>query len=403
MNTSDADVVIIGAGVLGSSVAMALAERRCGRIVVLDADMSGELASSTLNVGGVRATWWWPVNIELSLRSIEYFWTVREKIAYRRLGYLWMYDADHWLKVRRAVKRLNSYGLEVEVLTPSQLRGRVPEIDRLEGVAGATFSPLDGLVDSAKIKLHYQEEARARGVLFLDRRYVTGIEKERGKWRVAGQVDGNRSWLSEPLIDQSRAIAETHVIRTSNLVNAAGPWATQVAQLYGDRLPSWPQRRQVFYVQHPQLRFEGAGLIVDTSGAFIQPLPGGELLCGFANPDEPPGYRFAWDGPPFYGEQVLPRLARRVSRFREAKLIRGWARLYDQSPDRSGIIGRVQDRPGVFQVHSFSGHGVMQSYAAGQALAELIANGAYDTWKVAETLNPERFERGQTVFETLYI
>lgn len=398
-----ADAVVIGAGVIGSSIALGLTQRSFGRVVVIDADLSGELASSTLNVGGVRATWWCAVNIELSKRSLDYFWTVREKIMYRRLGYLWLYDKVAWPKARQAVSRLNRFGLGVEALTPRDVLDRTREIDCVDGVAGATFSPLDGLVDSARIKLHYQEEAKAKGAIFLDRWFVGRITQEDGRWRVSGQEIKDQDKTRAYLITHPGEIEETLSISAPVIVNAAGPWAARIANLYGDKIPSAPQRRQVFYVKHPSLKFEGQGMIVDDSGAFIQCLPDDEILCGFADPAEPMGYRFEWDGPQFYREMVLPKLARRISLYPQAELIKGWARLYDHSPDRSGMIGRVRDKPGLFQAHSFSGHGVMQSYGAGQALSELITDGQYKEWKIAEALNPYRFEKGERVFEPLYI
>jgi sarcosine oxidase subunit beta len=298
---------------------------------------------------------------------------------------------------------LNGYGLGVEALTPGDVLDRVPEIDCVDGVAGGTFSPLDGVVDSASIKFHYQEEAKANGATFLDRWFVTRITQEEGGWRVSGQEIRDQDKTKAYLINQPGALDETLSITARVVVNAAGPWAARIAKLYGDDIPSKPQRRQVFYVKHPGLKFESQGMIVDDSGAFIQHLVGGEILCGFANPGEPMGYRFEWDGPEFYREWVLPRLARRISIYPEAELIRGWARLYDHSPDRSGMVGRVKARPGLFQAHSFSGHGVMQSYGAGQALSELITEGRYKEWKIAGTLDPYRFEKGETVFEPLYI
>lgn len=401
-----ADVVIIGAGVLGSSVAFGLAQRGVSNIVVIDADLSGELASSTLNVGGVRATWGWPVNIELSLRSLEYFWSIREEIRYQRLGYLWLYDEEQWPRACAAFDHQNSFGLNVQSLTPADVDSLVDEIDCLDGVAGACFSPLDGLVDSVRIKWHYQREAKQRGVKFVDGWFVARIEQEENKWRLHGHQIEERSELIRLLVQQPADLDEQLLIDAPVVVNAAGPWAARIARLYGDEISSEPVRRQVFYVTHPDLHFNGNGLIVDTSGAFIQPLGNhheNQILCGYANPGEPTGYCFDWDGLPFYNEWVHPRLSHRISAYRDAKVVNGWARLYDNSPDRSGIIGRVAGKPGIYQIHSFSGHGVMQSYGAGQSLAELINEGQFRNWKVAAALNPERFDRGELVFETLFI
>ena len=398
----EADAVIIGAGVLGSSVALGLTQQSFGRVVVIDADLSGKLASSTLNVGGVRATWWWPINIELSLRSLEYFWTIRDEIGYKRSGYLWMYDEERWPRACEAISRQNEYGLGVEMLTPDDVMDRVKEMDCPAGMAGATFSPLDGLVDSVRIKQHYQRVAKAGGAEFFDRWFVTRIEQDGDGWIIRGKRIKDDSQIDDYLVDQPDDAEESLSIKSRVLINAAGPWATRIAALYGDKIPSAPQRRQVFYVKHPRLQFEGHGMIVDSSGAFIQPL-GDELLCGFANPDEPMGYNFGWEGLPFYKKWVLPNLAQRFSSYNDAEMVGGWARLYENSPDHSGIIGKVEGKPGLYQLHSFSGHGVMQSYGAGQALTELITEGEYVNWPDAKMLSPDRFNKGELVIEKLYI
>src|SRR5580700_5519709 len=89
------EIAIVGGGVIGSSVAMALAERSI-RPVVLDIDLAGRLSSSERNAGGVRATWWNPANIVLCRQSIEYYEKLREAICFRQKGYLILYEAERW-------------------------------------------------------------------------------------------------------------------------------------------------------------------------------------------------------------------------------------------------------------------------------------------------------------------
>ena len=140
-------------------------------------------------------------------------------------------------------------------------------------------------------------------------------------------------------------------------------------------------------------------MIVDTSGVYFHN-EGTHILAGYSPPDTPPGHHFDYDGEPFFIDEIWPRMYARMSCCERMRHVSGWAGLYEVSPDRSAIIGRAAPR--IFEAHSFSGRGVMQSYGAGQALAELIAHGEYGEFD-AQALTRERFERNQLVCEELHI
>ena len=130
---------------------------------------------------------------------------------------------------------------------------------------------------------------------------------------------------------------------------------------------------------------------------------GPHILAGYSIPDESPGFDFDYDGSDFFETHVWPRLAHRASSFERCGHVRGWAGLYAVTPDRSGIAGAVSGFSNLFEAHSFTGRGVMQSFGVGQALAELVTTGRYGAIDLS-ALTRHRFEdRTRWVFEELHI
>ncbi len=398
------DVIMVGAGIVGSSLAMALSERGL-RTLTVDIDLSGRLSSSEKNAGGVRATWWQPVNVALCRASIEYYERVRDEVGFRQKGYLWLYDNETWPQALDHISMQRGLGHPIETLTAAQVNQRVPEIDKLDGIAGATFSPSDGLINPNLLKEHYRHRALARGAQFIDRVYVLAMEVSASSVRL-------ECWQSdEPLTDEGLArimtqdgpgAAETgrlFELNADSIVLTSGAWAPAVLRELGLRNFSTPIRRQICLVDNRITNLADQGMIVDTSGVYFHN-EGVHILAGYSPEDEPPGYHFNYDGEPFFMNEIWPRLFARMSCMERLRHVTGWAGLYEVSPDRSAIIGRAAPR--VYEAHSFSVRGVMQSYGAGQALAELISTGKYSELD-ASALGRDRFDRGQQVWEQLHI
>jgi sarcosine oxidase, subunit beta len=398
------DIIVIGAGIVGSSATMGLAERGL-KPLALDIDLSGRLSSSEKNAGGVRATWWQRVNIALCRASIRYYETIRDQIGFRQKGYLWLYDNATWPRALEHLPLQRELGHPIETLTAAEVSRRVPEIDRLDGIAGATFSPADGLVNPNLLKEHYRARSLRLGARYLDRVYVMAIEPATDAIRI-------ECWQSdEPLTDaglmrmmteDGPGEAETGrliELRAAAVLITGGAWSPHPLKLLGLKNLSQPVRRQICIVDNRATNLERYGMIVDTSGVYFHN-EGPHILAGYSPPEEPPGYHFHYDGEPFFQNEIWPRLYARMSCMERLRHVTGWAGLYEVSPDRSAIVGRAADR--VFEAHSFSGRGVMQSYGAGQAIAELIATGGYRRFD-ARALSRERFERGEQVWEELHI
>lgn len=398
------DVVVIGAGIVGSALAMGLAERGLKPLAV-DVDLSGRLSSSEKNAGGVRATWWQPVNIRLCLASIAYYEKIAAEVGFRQKGYLWLYDEKTWEAALERVGLQRELGHRIETLAPAEVSALVPEIDRLDGMAGATFSPRDGLINSNLLKEHYRTRARALGAEFRDRIFVNAIDVEASSvrlecWRADDRLSDDS--LMRLLSEDDRGEAQSGQVfelHADALVIAGGAWSKQVLKLLKLESPSEPIRRQISVLDNRAANFERYGMIVDTSCVYFHN-EGPHILAGYSPPEEPPGYHFRYDGEEFFRAEIWPRMYARMSCCERMRHLTGWAGLYSVTPDRSAIVGRIGER--IYEAHSFSGRGVMQSYGAAQALAELIARGSYGDLD-ASALSRERFATGAEVREPLHI
>lgn len=408
MTKTRVDTLIIGAGVIGSSVAMSLAKAGIADVRVIDFDLEGSLSSSELNAGGVRATFTQRANVEMSRRTIDYFAAHAEAVGYRDVGYLWLHTAKTLPPALAARDAQQALGWPVEALDIAELARRVPFIDKNSDLAGACFAPRDGLVNPNLVKNHYRAEARALGARFDDRLLVRGAEAiEGGGVRV--RADRYPAVLSHE--QKLGALSGLNIegfsqveYEAARVVNCAGPWAPRVAELLGYACPSQPLRRQVAIFDCRDVDLTPYGMIIDTSGVYFHP-EASNGLAGFANSGEAPGVNFSSDGESFFTEHIWPALFERASGFERLKYMTGWAGLYEVSPDESSIIGEVKTDFGtarVFEAHSFSGHGVMHSFAAGQALAERMTKGRYETFD-AGVFDGSRFAAGREIREGMVI
>jgi FAD-dependent oxidoreductase domain-containing protein 1 len=397
------ETLIVGAGVIGSSVAMHLAKAGMTDIRVIDFDLEGSFSSSELNAGGVRATWVQPVNIELSKASIEYFASVAQDVGYRACGYLWLHPSSRFDAALKAREVQVKMGWPVEVLDIPGLQRHAPFIDKTEGIAGAIFAPRDGLINPNLLKSHYRSVSRALGVVYDDRTLLKGVEYTPNgaspiqavteRFGLAMSHETRLEILSKggdtSAVTHSKQVVEYHAER---IINCAGPWASEIANILGYKSPAHPIRRQVCIFDCKDLDLTPYGMIVDTSGVYFHP-EGTHGLSGFARANEPPGINYNYDGEELFMDVIWPSLYERSSRFEKLKHVTGWSGLYEVSPDECAILGTVSSsslKEKVFEAHSFSGHGVMQSYSAGLAISERIIKGKYETLDL-NCLSADRF------------
>jgi sarcosine oxidase subunit beta len=247
-------------------------------------------------------------------------------------------------------------------------------------VLGGSFCPTDGFVDPYSVMVGFTTQACERGATL---------------WRSAQVTAINHDGAGITGVDTTRGEVSTRIV-----VNAAGPWAAEVAALAGIKLPVEPMRRMLI----PTEPFDGVShevpMVVDmTSGFHFRPESLGFLLA-WNDPEETTGYKMDFE--PSFIEKVLTLAADRVPCFENLAVNpkRAWAGLYEMSPDHHAIIGPVPELAGFFCANGFSGHGVMHSPATGRMVADLVLHGKTDVVDNVEGLSPARFAKGELLHET---
>jgi sarcosine oxidase subunit beta len=384
MSETTADVVIIGGGIVGSSIAYHLTEAGCTNVLVIEREAHQGQGSTGKSMGGVRAQFATPVNIQMSLYSINFFANFDEVIGhpadYRPHGYLFVATSQRhldYLKANHA--RQQALGLtNVEFVSREDIIKTVPQL-RDDDIMGGTFCPTDGFVDPHSVMMGFMLRARERGArLWLDTA-VTGIEVEHD--RVTGVITSRGR------------------VATSAVVNAAGAWAAEVARMAGVELPVEPLRRQLVPTEPFSDLPARFPMVIDMSTGFHFRREGLRILLAWNDPEETPGFKTDFD--PSFIEKILTRAAARVPCLAEAEVNpqRAWAGLYEMTPDHHAIIGEAPQLRGLFFANGFSGHGVMHSPATGRLISELILHGEARLFD-ARPLGVERFAEGRLLEET---
>jgi sarcosine oxidase subunit beta len=379
-----ADVVIIGSGVVGSSVAYHLAQAGCTNVLVVEREPHQGKGSTGKSMGGVRAQFTTPVNIQMSLYSINFFAKFDEIVGhpadYRAHGYLFCATNEkhlEYLKTNR--ERQIALGLKnVELITPADILNMVPQL-RIDDIVGGTFCPTDGFVDPHSVMMGFMLNAREIGVrLWLDT-LVTGINVENN------QISG---------VETTRGLVTTRTV-----VNAAGAWAAEVARMAGVELPVEPLRRQLVPTEAFDLLPARFPMVIDMSTGFHFRREGKGILMAWNDPKETPGFKTDFE--PSFVETILTHAAARVPCLAEAQVNprRAWAGLYEMTPDHHAIIGPAPDVRGLYFANGFSGHGVMHAPASGRITADLILHGRSDIIDASQ-LSLERFKQGHLLEET---
>ncbi|NOK59683.1 MAG: FAD-binding oxidoreductase [Chloroflexi bacterium AL-W] len=355
-----ATVVIIGAGIMGTSIAYHLAERGCADVVILEKEPTEIRGSTARAVAGVRHQFSTEVNVQLSLYSIERLKHFTEEIGgyaeLHQVGYLFLIsDPVVWQQYQQNVAMQQRLGARVELLKPEDVADMIPET-AINDLLGATFGSDDGYCDAHGVASGYLKRARELGVQLQRETVATGFQLH-GDRVVAVETNGQK------------------MLPCEFVVNAAGPWAGAVAELAG--LPAYvkPYRRCVYMTEPFSDISHPIPLTVDVTSGFYMRKELDNILFGMSNLAEPSSYNMMMDWE--WLDTVLTSGLRRFPILERAGLAEKlcWVGLYEMTPDAMPILGRHPELSNYVDASGFSGHGIMHAPATGRLIAEEILDG----------------------------
>jgi sarcosine oxidase subunit beta len=376
-----ADVVVVGAGVVGCSAAYHLAEAGAGRVLLLERAVSVGTGSTGACAGGFRFQFSSRINVELSLASVPMIVGFADRhglpLDVVQHGYLFLIRDEAALRAFSAAAEMQrSMGVDARVISPDDAAELAPGI-AVEGLVGATYCPQDGIADPGGLTQNYATVARRAGAevrLGLD---VTGLMV------TGGRVTGVRTAAGD--------------VVCGAVVNAAGPWAGALARSAGVELPLEAIPRTVLTTGPFPGVPERRTLVIDAATTFYLHREGEGVLMGMGGRDERPSFSLEVDDR-FVAEELLPVAVEVFPPLQAAGIAASWAGLYEMTPDRHPIIGRAPVE-GLWLANGFSGHGFQHAPVVGKLLAEMIVDGAARTVDVS-SLDLDRFDRGDLVPET---
>jgi glycine/D-amino acid oxidase-like deaminating enzyme len=379
VSTSTADIVVIGAGVIGSAIAFQLSRRRAGHVVVLD---KGEVASggSGRSSALVRMHYSHPPEVALAKASYDIFVAWPDIIGlpthFRKTGFIRLVPEGEIERLRRNVEMHRSYGIDARVLSQAELREVAPAWD-FSDVSAAAYEPNSGYGDGAGVAGDFLMRAREAGVEYRSGTKVEALKVEAGRVRGVVVPDG--------------------MIEAPQVVVATGPWCRPLVAAAGFDAPIETEFHEVAFLKNPPgLETIGpAGIDSPTETYFRSEVGGLTLIGDFYGKRgvDPDGIAVGASQEGML--RLVERAARRIPALAEAGLFRGVAGCYDMSPDARPLIGPVPGVEGLHLVAGFSGMGFKISPAVGVVMAELLT-GAPTSVDVS-SFRPSRFLEGKPI------
>lgn len=391
-----ADVVIVGGGVVGSSIGYHLRQDGfTGRIIIVERDQTYARASSNLAMGGIRQQFGSAVNIQMVRYSVAFYRDFDRRMragghephaSFAQRGYLFLADAGSAPALERRYQVMRERGANVRRLSMDEIRAMLPDL-YVDDLLFGLFGPEDGYANPKEVLHGFRAAASAAGVEYLEDT-VIGIQRDDGCVRAVACASAGR-------------------IDTPVVVNAAGPFAAVIGKLAGVDQPVSPMRQHLFRCDLPRVWPYRFPMVIDPGGVHWRHED--PVIAGFADRivlaktklDEPYGENFACDTSRWMAD-FYPDLVRRLPALKNVRLVEGWAGLYEMTPDHNPMIGEHPSLGGFFMANGFSGHGLMMAPATGKIVSELIRCGRSDTIDVTP-LSVARFARGELFWDEAMI
>jgi FAD-dependent oxidoreductase domain-containing protein 1 len=382
------DVAIVGGGVVGSATAYYLRKHGfSGSVAIVEKDTTYQFGCTGRSLGGLRQQFSTPENIELSkfglklVRGLKAEFGAEADVSFHENGYLMMASESGMPILEENHHVQMAGGADNVILRGSDLTARFPWASG-EGVAGACFGLSgEGWLDPYSLMTLLRKAAVAQDVKIMPHELTA--------------IAAGAERISSITLSNGETLTCTH------LVNAAGAGAGQVASLANIALPVGPRKRYVYCIDCPQATeaLHGAPLTVEPGGVFFRP-EGRNFLCGNSPEEDDEPTEMNWDVDyAWFDERIWPILATQVPQFETIKVVNAWVGHYDYNAlDQNAILGRHPEIRNFYFANGFSGHGLQQGPAAGNAIAELIVHGVYRAIDLTR-MGYERVMRREPLFE----
>ncbi|AKI97470.1 NAD(P)/FAD-dependent oxidoreductase [Kosmotoga pacifica] len=370
---TEASVVIIGGGIVGTAIAFHLCKEGLKDVVLVEKSYLSSGATGRCG-GGIRQQWSERMNVRLAMRSVKLFERFHEDVGmdieYYQGGYLLLAYTDEEVELfHKNVAMQQEEGLNVRILSKEETARKFPFMN-LAGLKLATFCPTDGHANPHLATMAYAKAAEKMGATILARTEVTDIDVQNG------QIVGIQTTKG--------------YIKTSVVVNATGGFSREVGLMAGVELPTESYRHQIF-VTEPLEHILDPLVISFTNNFYIRQTKSGNFVMGQGDKDEPPSHKHdpSW--------KFLVEMTTKMPKFfpflKNVRVLRHWAGLYNMSPDAQPIIDKAESVSDFYFAVGFSGHGFMLAPAVGEAIAEWIVHGHPKKVDISN-LKLERFSKG---------